>query len=159
MKKIYIGILIGFIVMVSSCHKSPEKVERNFLSKAIERIDENHNSQWIVVLPGLGCHGCIQEAEVFMQQYITDRRVLFVLTKISSLKILQQKTEVRIDEHPNIYVDRENLFSIPTDNGIYPCIVYMKNGKMGDHSFQSPGNDAFRVLENVIALQTEDSEK
>ena len=126
------------------------------MSKAIKRIDENHNYQWIVVLPGLGCHGCIQEAEVFMQQYITDRRVLFVLTKISSLKILQQKTEVRINEHPNIYVDRENLFAVPTDNGIYPGIVYMKNGKMGDCSFQSPGNDAFRQLENAIALQTED---
>ncbi|MDR0395096.1 MAG: hypothetical protein LBH77_08080 [Tannerella sp.] len=74
-----------------------------FLSKAIERMDTDCDYQWIMVLPGLGCHGCIQEAEVFMQQYITDRRILFVLTNISSLKILQQKTEVRIDEHSNIY--------------------------------------------------------
>ncbi|MDR0572690.1 MAG: hypothetical protein LBG96_01440 [Tannerella sp.] len=75
------------------------------------------------------------------------------------MKILQQKTEVRINEHPNIYVDRENLFAIQTGNGIYPCVVYMKNGKMGDYSFQSPGNDAFRQLENAIALLMEDSEK
>jgi hypothetical protein len=104
-----------------------------------------------LVLPGLGCHGCIQEAEVFMQQYITDRRILFVMTKISSLKILQQKTEVRLEKHPNIYVDRENQFDIPTDNRIYPCVVYMKDGKVDDYSFQRPGNDAFHVLENVIA--------
>jgi hypothetical protein len=153
MKKTMVSILIGFTVIVSSCHKSPKKIERDFLNKAIERIEMNHEYQWIVILPGLGCHGCIQEAEVFMQQYITDRRILFVLTKISSLKILQQKTEIRIDEHPNIYVDRENQFDIPTDNRIYPCVIYMKNGKPDNYSFQSPGNDAFHVLESVIALQ------
>jgi hypothetical protein len=153
MRKVMIGVLIGFTVIVSSCHKSPEKIERDFLNKAIERIDANHEYQWIVILPGLGCHGCIQEAEVFMQQYITDRRILFVLTKMSSLTILQQKTEVRIDEHPNIYVDREKRFDIPTDNRIYPCIVYMNDGKMDDYFFQCPGNNAFRILENVIALQ------
>ncbi|MDR1225167.1 MAG: hypothetical protein LBL07_20150 [Tannerella sp.] len=153
MKKVNISILAGCIFMIASCHKSPEKVERDFLKRAIERIDVNREYQWIVILPGLGGHGCIQEAEVFMQQYIADRRILFVLTKISSLTILQQKTEVRIDEHPNIYVDRENRFDIPTGNRIYPCTVYMNDGKMDDYFFQCPGNNAFRILENVIALQ------
>jgi hypothetical protein len=146
-------MLIGFIAVVFSCHKSPEKVERDFLNKVIERIDAGHEYQWIVILPGLGCHGYIQKAEVFMQRYIEDRRILFVLTKISSLKILQQKTDVRIDEYPNICVDREKQFEIPTDNRIYPCVVYMKNGKVDNHSFQCPGNDTFRVLENVVVLQ------
>jgi hypothetical protein len=153
MKKVYIGILVGFAVMISSCHKSSEKVERDFLNSTIAQIDANHKYQWIVILPGLGCHGCIQEAEFFMQQYVTDRRILFVLTKISSLKILQQKTEVRINEHPNILVDRDNQFDIPTDNRIYPLVVYMKNGKMDNYSFQSPGNAAFHVLENIITSQ------
>jgi hypothetical protein len=148
-----ISVLIGFTVIVSSCHKSPEKIERDFLNRAIGRIDANHEYQWIVILPGLGGHDCIQEAEVFMQQHITDRQILFVLTKISSLTILQQKTEVRIDEHPNIYVDRENRFDIPTGNRVYPCVVYMNDGKMDDYFFQCPGNNAFRIMENVIALQ------
>ncbi|MDR0572691.1 MAG: hypothetical protein LBG96_01445 [Tannerella sp.] len=78
MKKAGIGILTGLIVMVSSCHKSPEKVEMDFLSKAIERIDENHSYQWIVVLPGLGCHGCIQEAEILCSNILpTDGFCLF----------------------------------------------------------------------------------
>ncbi|MDR0742784.1 MAG: hypothetical protein LBF05_00280 [Tannerella sp.] len=75
MKGVTISILIGCITVFASCRKSPEKIERDFLSSAIERIDTGHGCQWIVVLPGLGCHGCIQEAEVFMQQHITDRRI------------------------------------------------------------------------------------
>jgi O-antigen ligase len=81
---------------------------------------------------------------------ITGIAVFALFSYISSLKILQQKTDVRINEHPNIRVDRENQFDIPTDNRIYPCVVYMKNGKVDDYSFQRPGNDAFHVLEDVI---------
>jgi len=146
---IVIAVTVG---IMSSCTESQEKIERDFLRKAIVQIDIG-DYKWIVVLPGLGCHGCIQEAEIFMQRYITDTRILFVLTKVSSLKILQQRTEVRINEHSNIYLDRENMFDIPTDNRIYPCVIYMQDGKISAHSFQYPGNDAFHQLENIIASQ------
>lgn len=85
-----------------------------------------------------------------MENHIADERILFVLTKVSSLKILQQKTNVRIDEHRNIHVDKENLFYIPTDNSIYPCVIQLKNGKLLKHSFQSPQNAAFYQLENQL---------
>ena len=104
MKKIKILVTIAFLLI--SCQQNIEKIEKEYLDKAIKEANVESNYQWVVILPGLGCHGCIQEAEYFMSKHITDKRILFVLTNISSLKILQQKTEIRIDEHTNIYIDR-----------------------------------------------------
>ena len=138
--------LILLTLSLTCCQQRTEKIEEKYLNKAIKEANVDSNYQWLVILPGLGCHGCMQEAEYFMTRYIGNEHILFVLTNISSLKILQQKIEVRIDEHTNIYVDRENLFDIHTNNRIYPCVVQLKDGKVFNHSFQSPQNDAFYQL-------------
>ena len=69
--------------------------------------------------------------------------LLFVLTNLSSVKILQLKTGITIDEHPNIYVDRDNAFYITTNNRIYPCVIELEDGKIVSHSYQSPRSTAF----------------
>ncbi|NOY50285.1 MAG: hypothetical protein GXO88_06975 [Chlorobi bacterium] len=124
------------------------------ISSALDRAKVDSDFKWLVVLPGLGCHGCIQEGEAFMRDHIENQRILFVLTKISSLKILQQKIKIRMEEHPNIYIDRKNVFYFPTDNSIYPCIISMENGEIADHEFQSPKNvDAFWKLKKMLEYQ------
>ena len=143
-------VLIILLFSIIACQQDTEKKEKEFLKKAFKEASIDINYQWVVILPGLGCHGCIQEAEHFMTTHIMDKRILFILTKISSLKILQQKTEVRINEHFNILVDRNNLFDIPTDNRIYPCVIQLKDGKVFKHSFQCPQNDAFNQLDRQL---------
>jgi hypothetical protein len=146
--------LQSFIILVfcitASCAKSPEKREHTYLIHAVEQINVAPNYQWMVILPGMGCHGCIQEGEFFMKKYVGNQDVLFVLTRFSSLKILQQKTGITINEYSNIYVDRDNLFSFPTGNSIYPCIVWLKDGKVVKHMFQSPQNNAFLQMEELL---------
>lgn len=147
-------MIIMLLTISASCKRSPEKIETEQLTEAIDQIKVNKNYQWIVVLPGLGCHGCIQEGEVFMRDHIKNGNILFVLTKISSLKILQQKIGIKLTEHPNVYIDREDDFTIPTDNSIYPCIIKMEKGQMVNHEFQSPKNGgAFAKLNSLVSAQ------
>ena len=126
-KVIFITIVI--LLTSGSCQKSSHNIEKRYLIEAIEQTDIGDNMRWIVVLPGLGCTGCIQEAEAFMKDNIENGEILFVLTKISSLKILQQKIGVQIKDYTNVVVDMENKFDVRTENKIYPCIVHLKNGK------------------------------
>lgn len=99
------------------------------------------------------CHGCIQEAEAFMKDNIENNDILFILTKISSIKILQQKIGIKVSEQPNVYIDKTDDFSIPTDNSIYPCIIKMEKGQMLDHEFQSPKNGgAFAKLNSLVSV-------
>lgn len=146
MNKLNLINYIFLVLLLISCKNRPEEVERTFLNKSIELISIPTNYEWIVIIPGAGCHGCIQEGELFMKRNIENRNILYILTKTSSIKILQQKTGIRLNEHPNVYLDTRKQFDIPTDNAIYPCIVEMKNGSIISHIFQKPGNDAFRQI-------------
>jgi hypothetical protein len=135
----------------TSCQKSDKEIESHFLESAIEAADTENKYNWLVILPGLGCTGCIQEAEAFMQENVENREILFVLTKIQSLKILEKKIELKIENHPNILVDRSNSFVVPTRHNIYPCIIQLENGKLKMHGFQSPEtSQAFEKLRNQI---------
>lgn len=143
MKKI---IMLFIPVLFISCKEDVKKTERFFLNKAVESIEIENNYQWLVIIPGVGCHGCIQEGEYFMKKNIEKSNVLYVLTGFSSLKIFQQKTKIQIREHNNIYLDYKGLFDVPTNNSIYPCVIKMNANKIESHSFQKPGSYAFKQI-------------
>lgn len=147
----FVGIVSILSVLFICCKKNEKEIETERLTTAIKQTKVITNFKWIVILPGLGCHGCIQEGEAFMRDNINHTDIMFVLTKISSLKILQQKTGIKMIEHSNIHIDQKDEFNILTDNSIYPCIIRMENGKIVDHEFQSPQNvAAFRKLKRLV---------
>jgi len=152
-KLLFYTILSSLIAFSFSCNKSIQEKERDQLADAVDNIGIKKDIDWIVILPGLGCSGCIQEAEDFLKKNANNKRIFFVLTKIESLKILQQKTGVKIDEHSNIIVDRTDQFIVPTDNSIYPCIIKFSEGEFLSHEFQSPDNsNAFEKLKARVSL-------
>jgi len=150
--KTLLAIILIFILSVS-CKKGEKELERDYIDIIIKKVNISNSTKWMVILPGLGCHGCIQEGEVFMRDNINNTDILFVLTKIESLKILQKKIEVNIKNHSNIYIDNKEGFNIPTKNSVYPCIVYIENGELKLHKFQSPGNNAFDTLRKRLRLE------
>jgi|BioPla2DNA2_1021312.scaffolds.fasta_scaffold03320_12 hypothetical protein len=154
MKYFNIFFIIVILLITGSCQKKAHKIEKNNIIKAMEQMDVGDNVSWIVILPGLGCTGCIQEAEVFMKDHINNEEILFVLTKISSLKILQQKMGIQIKDYQNVIIDAGNEFDVRTENNIYPCIVQLKTGKIVRHEFQSPQNsNAFGRLKGMTSGQ------
>lgn len=151
-KHINIFVLFFVFTIFLGC-KNEKDTEILQIENAIETSElDTGKYKWVVVLPGLGCHGCIQEAEAFMKKHIKNNNILFVLTKIESLKILQQKTGIKFKIHTNIYVDRENLFDFQTNNSIYPCIIQLENNSIKNYQFQSPSNSqAFWKLKKQIS--------
>ena len=149
-----VTIFISVCFFSVSCNNKKQDnntVESTAILRGIERAEIENTNEWIVILPGLGCPGCIQEGEAFMQQFIDSTKVFFVLTKIESLKILQQKIGKSLKERKNIYIDNQGIFDIPTDNSIYPCILQLKDGKIVKHQFQSPTNSqAFEWLKTQL---------
>lgn len=155
MKKKILKLALTFLIITTtSCKKDPKIEETLYFSKAINKVDIPSNYEWLVILPGVGCHGCIQEGESFIQEHIDQKDILFVLTKIESLKILQNKIGLNIKDHSNIMIDREDMFNVRTDNRIYPCIIELENGKLMGYEFQSPENStAFEKLQHQILIQ------
>lgn len=153
MKTISVYALLLLLVCGMACkEKSVKEKEADYVHEIVNSLPVKKTQyKWLVILPGLGCHGCIQEAEMFMQQNIANSNILFVLTKVESLKILQNKIDIKLNEHPNVYLDKENTIRIPSDNSIYPCIVQLKDGEAVNYQFQAPYNSqAFARLETEV---------
>jgi hypothetical protein len=150
MRVVIIAILVS--LFLQSCTKSNAEIEKEEIQLYVNNnSDKIKGYDYVVFLPGLGCHGCIQEAEVFMQNYVANQHILFVLTKIESLKILQQKTGVNLKSYKNILLDKNQNFNISTANSIYPCIVKLDNEVVESYGFQSPSNsEAFSELKKKL---------
>ena len=131
-------LLILSLFIIFSCKKDIKDTERDYISKTIINLNVDKNIKWVFLLPGLGCDGCIKNGEAFMRDNVSNTNILFVLTKIESFKILENKIGIKIKEHKNVFVDKNDEINIPTDNAIYPCIISVKNGKIIDYQFQSP---------------------
>ena len=147
LNKYITNVLFLGLFLFASCEDKIEKKDKIFLSNAIEQLSVNPQYEWAPPLPGLGCHGCNPEAEFFMNKHISNEKILFVLTNIESLKILQQKTGVEIKSHPNVYIDWNNQFKLPTDHSIYPCVIQVNKGKLQLYAFQSPKTTDLYKLE------------
>ena len=131
LNKYITNVLFLGLFLFASCEDKIEKKEKIFLSNAIERLSVNQQYEWVILLPGIGCHGCIQEAEFFMKKHISNEKILFVLTNI----------------------DRNNQFKLPTDHSIYPCVIQVNKGKLQQYAFQSPKTPALYNLEKLLKQQ------
>jgi len=142
-----------FSGLLFSCKMSEMDIEREHIRAMLENENISKKAKWIVILPGLGCHGCIKEGEMFLVEQINNDEIFIVLTNIESLKILQHKLGIQVDKHNNIYVDRDDQFRFTTGNNIYPCVVYLNDGRYESHEFQAPRNNAFHKLSTIILTE------
>lgn len=143
----YLKIFL-FLLCLVSCNRETKK-EYAYLSSYIEDFKPTKTYEWIVILPEMGCSGCIQEGEYFLSKYASNKSILFILTNITSLKTLQNKAKIDIKTYPNIIVDRKG-YNLPSTNCIYPCIIKYENGQIVSYSFQSPVSQAFQDIRNSI---------
>lgn len=137
--------MVTLIFLAFNCQEKKVS-DLNILSEKIEELEIKDSVKYIVVLPEVGCQGCIQEGENFMIQHFNNDDYFFILTRIKSLKILEQKTGISLSKGENIFIDRKLLFALNSNESIYPIIVKMNGGKAISLEYQSPENDAFSKL-------------
>lgn len=150
MKLSIISILFA-IIFLGSCSNS-YNAEYSFLNSAINTIGESVTDyNYIVIIPGAGCHGCIQESEYFLKQNLNNKNILFVLSNPASLKILQNKIGVKLRDYSNILINRNSDFKVPTQNAVYPCVIYLDDDAQIDRiDFQTPQTSALHDLSTKL---------
>lgn len=151
--KRFCAILIIAMIFCGSCKikRTDSDAEVDSIETGLKKAIPGKAKNWVVILPGLGCNGCIQEGEAFMRDYVDSANIFFILTKVQSLKILQLKIGKTINNRANVYIDQDGFFNIPTKNVVYPCIAQLKDGNIVAHQFQSPANSqAFEWLRTQL---------
>ncbi|MBO9203844.1 MULTISPECIES: hypothetical protein [Niastella] len=151
--KYLFAILIIALMFLGGCKtkNTDSDAEIESIENGLNKAVPGKAKTWVVILPGLGCNGCIQEGEAFMRDYVDSANVLFILTKVQSVKILQLKIGKTIVDRANVFIDHDGVFNIQTKNVVYPCIAQLKDGNIVAHQFQSPSNSqAFEWLRTQL---------
>lgn len=107
-------IFIFILIYVYSCTNKVYDLN-NLLN---EQLKENYSallSQYshIVIIPRMGCHSCIGEADSFFEENKDNKDYLFIFTKLVSEK--QLRIELGAEEllRANVKIDKLNLFHFP----------------------------------------------
>ena len=152
--------LFGYIIILHllffSCtdiDNVTEEVKTFYESKGVV-FDENLET--CLVLPEVGCGGCIDGAVYFLNENkkhykINQSRNMFVLTAVTSPKMaLRTLNETSLDQYYCVW-DSTNHYLVKGDNSIYPLVLYLNKGRIVKARYQSPfTEDVFGTLEKYI---------
>lgn len=127
-----------------TCCKSLYKEQSQKLQNVIQVLDSkkvSNQAKAILVIPNVGCIGCINNAEDFIVKNINKTENLVVIfTNFQYKKILKMKLGNAIYYHSNILLDdknevyRQGLFSQ------YPVIYYLRSNQIIDIQEARPDN-------------------
>lgn len=129
-------LIITLLIFTVSCRK--ENYYEKIVSEHIAPID---SVRAIVVIPGIGCLGCISGVERYLRLNFNKlSNVKFILTNIQSIKTLRLKIGDAINS-PNICLDKNNIwYDTSNENSIYPIVMRIKGKKILELEYISPDN-------------------
>ena len=144
-------------LLLCACTNIDDNVTREVRTLYDSRgIVFDKNLETCVVLPEVGCGGCIDGAVYFLNKnkefYRKEQRYnMFVLTAVTSPKMaLRSLNEVSLEQYYCIW-DSTNLYLSEGNNAIYPLLLYLKDGKIMKAQYQSPfTDDVLGALEKTI---------
>lgn len=117
-------------------------MEEDYADMVVGKLKEKNinltNYSHIVVIPELGCGGCISEAENFFREN-REQNILFIFTKISSMKEIRLRLGRMIDQK-NVLIDNEQLYVSKEEAiNVYPIIIDIRYISQKTWCFLEPG--------------------
>lgn len=157
--KIKYLIFIYFIVfIISSCSERNNEMKSIIKEFHDRKIKFSENTKYLIILPEVGCGGCISEGTDFIKKNIerfncNNDELRAAFTSIKSKKLLLRALEIDSFDNYCFEIDEDNKYRINNPKSIYPLILYLNKGKINHIEFQSPDNpNAFNTLESHINI-------
>ena len=148
--------IVIFQFLFISCINSDNETKNVQIYYDLKGITFDRNLRTCLVLPEVGCGGCIDGAVYFLNEnkefYRKEQyRNMFILTAITSPKMtLRTLNESSLDQYYCVW-DSTNRYLVKGNNSIYPLILYLNEGKIVKARYQSPfTEDVFGTLEKDI---------
>jgi hypothetical protein len=152
MKRFFL-LILSSIAVFSGCGGN----DPYYANLMKELPNKNGAYKWYVIIPGGGCGGCISAAEYFVKENCFRENMLFIFTRIESVKTLKLKLGKDILESPNVIIDADNRFELPSTNPnhIYPVFLTLKNNHIEEIHYLSPGDEKFSIAHFQDKIKTE----
>lgn len=98
----------------------------------LEKITKIEDSlDKIIVIPGEGCGGCINNATYYViNNYDRLGSALIIFTGVEDQKLLRNQLGADFLNHPNVLLDSDNHFMDKEVISSYPYILSIRNGSI-----------------------------
>lgn len=127
-------------IFLTFCSYETKEKENNLLKlfEVLGKEKPDKNVKAIVLIPSVGCTGCIGEAEQFMLDNIKKlSNIQFILTGINSKKAFKIRFK-EVLHNSQVLIDYENITERKKLLGIYPKIYYLHKGQISKIIEASP---------------------
>lgn len=145
-----------YLLFLSSCQVN-ENITQNIQNQFNERnIKFEKNLKYCIIMPEMGCSGCISEGTLFIKNNldllkVKHNQIRLIFTSIISEKMLLRNIGLSNLEEYYFVQDSENKFRLNNNQAIYPLILYLNNGVIEKAEFQSPNSpNALLNLQKII---------
>ena len=134
----FVCLLFLMSIILCNCY-AEEKEYAETVVTTLKKNDVNLTEySHVVVIPNVGCGGCISEAEHFFRENKA-QDILFVFTKISSEKSLRLRLGNMINQK-NVLIDSECIYASQKEEiNVYPVIIDIRNENKYTWCFLDPG--------------------
>lgn len=131
MKHLFYRIVFG-VFLCSSLIACGRDNYISFIEKQINNeLDNMQSYESVVIIPSSGCTGCINSAEQFFLNNVSDTSYFYIFTNYFSKKSLRLRLGESNLMKKNVYLDSCDVFySDKYNESIYPVKVYINNGRV-----------------------------
>ena len=99
------------IIFFCSCSTSLKDIHGYMNLQLNNYCDQSLNEyENIVIIPRRGCHACVEQADRFFQENKSNKKYMFIFTRLMSEKRLRIELGNANLSLPNVVVDKENNF-------------------------------------------------
>ena len=117
--------LLYVILSFSACKQTDPFLEQ------LQEFNNNFevaNDQTFLIIPDIGCSGCIYKAMNFLEMNLETPNVYFIFTSITSKKDIDYKLASISKQTDKVFFDYKNLFMEDGLIRLYPKIYHFSNG-------------------------------
>lgn len=128
-------MLLIFLFICTACYHDNNDgwTTSSYLFRDFEEILKTNGKQLpkkeIIVIPNMGCPGCITSARMFFNENRNNNDYLFIFNEIDDMKMFKQILPKDNWEQRNVFVDSLDLLLKLEINSIYP--LELREGRSG----------------------------
>ncbi len=123
-------ILISLLFLLYSCNYNYPKYEHEVLN-IIHHKQDLTEKDFLIVIPGEGCGGCISSATTFLieNQSNFDNSII-IFTGVLDKKLLRNQVGKKFLDKDNVIIDVNNLLMSLELKSVYPYYFKIVNSKL-----------------------------
>jgi len=125
MRKRFIHLL--FLLLCFSCSQrdnyDDQIKSKDFIGFLNKWHFDDKRFKKIIVIPGVGCGGCISDAQTTFTKNYKDNSTLYIFTSIADLKLFKNSLPNDAFDYGNVILDLENILPDIGFKSIYPSII------------------------------------